>query len=319
MLDMSRIVDATAPLLAALYPGARAQRSAVFWRPGVLVTSEQGLPGAAEAPVVLPGGARATARLAGRDPGTNVAAFRVEADGPAPASVSGATQASPPGAAPEPAQDPARRAAAGPALPPPSEPRVGAFALVLGADAEGGPTARLGVVHRVGPAWDSMAGGRIDRLVRVDARLPAREEGGPVLDAAGGLLGMSTLGPRARVLAIPASTVERVLDPLLAGGGVARGWLGLGLQPVAVPAALRETAGRDAALMVVGLAPGGPAEAAGVLPGDLLLRVDEAAVTDLRAVAAALADRVGQDVALHLLRGGAPVRLTARVAARPRP
>ena len=291
MVDMSRIVDATVPLLAALYPGARAQRSAVFWRPGVLVTSEQGLPGATEVPVVLPGGASATARLAGRDPGTNVAAFRVEADGPVQ----------------------------GPALPPPSEPRVGAFALLLGADTDGGPTARLGVVHRVGPAWDSMAGGRIDRLIRLDARLPAREEGGPVLDAAGGLLGMSTLGPRARVLAIPASTVERVLDPLLSGGGVARGWLGLGLQPVAVPRALREAAGRDAALMVVGLSPGGPAEAAGVLPGDLLLQVDGAAVADLRAVAAALADRVGQGVELHLLRGGAPVSLTALAAARPRP
>lgn len=291
MFDMSRIVDATAPLLAVLHPGARGQRSAVLWRPGVLVTSEQGLPGASEAPVVLPGGARATARLAGRDPGTNVAAFRVEADG----------------------------AARGPALPPPSEPRVGAFALLLGADGEGGPTARLGVVHRVGPAWDSMAGGRIDRLIRLDARLPAREEGGPVLDASGGLLGMSTLGPRARVLAIPASTVERVLEPLLTGGGVARGWLGLGLQPVAVPSALREAAGRDAALMVVGLSPGGPAEAAGVLPGDLLLQVDGAAVANLRAVAAALADRVGQGVALHLLRGGAPVSLTAVVAARPRP
>ena len=279
-------VAAAAPWLTCIHPGSRAQRTATLWRPGVLVTSEQGLPAEAHIPVVMPDGSRGQAVLAGRDPGTNVAALRLELDGPA--------------------------------LADPAEPQVGALALLLGAATDGSATARLALVHRVGPAWESMAGGRIDRLINLDARLSGQDEGGPVLDAAGGLLGMSTLGPRRRVLVIPAATVNRVLAPLLAEGQVARGWLGLGLQPVSVPAAWQEAAGMETGLMVISLASNGPAETAGVLPGDILLSVDGMPTLHPRTVAKALgATSVGKAVTLRLLRGGTPKDLSATVAARP--
>ena len=92
-----------------------------------------------------------------------------------------------------------------------------------------------------------------------------------MLTLGGRLIGMSTAGPRRRALAIPAATIERVLDPLLAEGRIARGWLGVGLQPVMVPDSLREAAGRDSGMMVVSLASGAPAATAGVLPGDIML------------------------------------------------
>src|SRR5262245_8822679 len=72
------------------------------------------------------------------------------------------------------------------------EPQAGALALAFGAQ-EGGVCVRLGVVHSVGPAWYSRAGGRIDRRITLDIGVSPTEEGGPVLDAGGGLLGMSTL------------------------------------------------------------------------------------------------------------------------------
>lgn len=272
--------------LVCVYPGVGAQRTATLWRPGVLVTSEQGLPAGDAVPVVLPGGSHAQAQLAGRDPGTNVAVLRLELDGPA--------------------------------LPALAEPHTGGLALMLGAASDGSPTARLALVHRVGPAWDSLGGGRIDQLISLDARLSGQDEGGPVLDAAGGLLGMSTLGPRRRVLVIPAATVDRVLPPLLAGGQVSRGWLGLGLQPVAIPAGWQASAGLEAGLMVISLATPGPAEQAGVLPGDILLAVDGAAAPHMRAMARTLGSRVaGTDVMLRLLRGGMPIELPVTVAARP--
>lgn len=283
--DLAGLAAAAAPLVVSLYPGARVQRSAVLWQQGVLVTSEQGMPGDAEIPAILPGGVRATATVAGRDPGTNVAVLRVELSGPA--------------------------------RPGDAEPRLGALAVAFGAS-EGAATARLGAIHRVGPAWDSMASGRIDRLIHLDLALSPRDEGGPVLDAGGGMLGMSTLGPRRRVLTIPGSTIERVVPQLLAGGRVAQGWLGLGLQPVGIPAGLQQAAGRDAGLMVVSLAAGGPAELAGVLPGDILLEVAGEAAPHPRAVARALAgDQVGKAVPLKLLRAGAPVDVQATVAMRP--
>jgi S1-C subfamily serine protease len=282
---LAGLAETVAPLLVTLHPGQRTQRSSFLWQDGTLVTSEQGLPDGSQAPALLPGGRRVTASLAGRDPGTNVAALRIE-------HMSGAR----PGA---------------------GEARLGTLVLALGA-AEGAPTVRLGSVHRVGPAWDSMANGRIDRLINLDIRLEPRDEGGPVLDGAGQLLGMSTLGPRRRVLVIPTATIERVVPQLLAGGRVAQGWLGLGLQPVGIPATLRDAAGREAGLMVISLASGGPAEQAGVLPGDILLEVAGAAAPHPRALARALSgDQVGRPVPLLLLRAGSPLQLQATVALRP--
>ena len=159
-----------------------------------------------------------------------------------------------------------------------AEAAVGGFAVALGSDGAGGVTARLGVVHRVGPEWHSMGGGRIDRLIVLDARVAWHEEGGPVLDSAGHVLGISTLGPRRRVLVIPTDTVERSVEALLRDGHVARGWLGVALQPVGLPDAARSAAGSDGGLIVVGLSSGGPAEQAGVLLGDVVLSVDGAAM-----------------------------------------
>lgn len=260
--------------------------SGILWRPDIVVTSEQILPDAVDF-TIRHGEQEQAAKLAGRDPGTNVALLRLAQ--PIASTL------------PEPAPTP----------------RVGALALVLGADPAGGTTARLAMVHAVGPEWHSQAGGRIEAQLRVDARI-GRDEGGPVLDTAGRLLGMSTSGARRRTLVIPAATIARVIDPLLAEGRIARGWLGVGLQPVAVPDSLREVAGRESGMMVVSLATGGPAAQAGVLPGDIVLDLDGAPVRRLRALSAALGpERVGQSASLRLLRAGAMQTLAVVIAARP--
>ncbi|MEO8716463.1 MAG: S1C family serine protease [Acetobacteraceae bacterium] len=289
---LDQLANATAERIAAAAPcvvairASHRPRTGILWRSDVVVTSEQVLGDETELTVVHQG-AELKARMAGRDPGTNVALLRLPE----------ARQGALPAAAPA--------------------PRVGALALLLGADRAGGPTARLAMVHAIGPAWDSMAGGRIDAMLRLDARLGA-DEGGPVLDAAGRLLGMSTAGPRRRTLVIPTATIERILDPLLAAGRIARGWLGVGLHKVGIPKALHAAARRETAMMVMTLAGGGPAEQAGVLPGDILLDVDGSPAPDARALAAKLGpDRIGQQVAVFLLRAGAPLTVSVTVAARP--
>lgn len=279
-------VAAAAPALLCLYPDARAQRSAYLWQPGVAITSEQYLPDHAEVAALLPGGAHGTATLVGRDPGTNIAVLRLDA-----------------------ATSPDRPAA--------HVPRPGEVALAIGA-MDGRASVRVGSVHRVGPAWDSMAGGRIDHHIQLDLPLSGREEGGPVLAADGALMGMSTLGPRRRAIVIPTATLERIVPQLLSGGRVQQGWLGLGLQPVGLPASLHGAAGRDAGLMVVSLAAGGPAETAGVLPGDILLDVAGEPAPHPRSVARALSgEQIGKSVPLRLLRAGSPMEVRATVAMRP--
>ncbi len=265
--------------------GRRGSLSAVLWRAGVLVTSEQSLPDADHYDAVLPGGGHARATLAGRDPATNVAVLRVEAEA-------------------------AEFAVAEPA-------GVGALVLAVGSDGGGGGTARMGGIEVLGPAWESQRGGRIDRLVRIGVRLPPGAEGGPVVDARGALLGMSTFGPRRGVLVIPAATVARVVDPLLQQGRMARGWLGVGLHEVALPPEIAQRAAAAGGLMVMSFADAAPA--AGVLlPGDILVAMAGDAVTTVRALARMLGpDAVGKTLELTLVRGGALTTASVVIGARP--
>ena len=285
-VDLADQVAAAGLFTVGIHAGKRPS-SGILWRPDVVVASEQMLPADASAPRVTHAGQTIGAKLAGRDPTTNVAVLKLEA----------------PVAA---------------ALPATAAPlRVGNLTLLVGADMTGHATARLAMVHALGEAWNSMAGGRIDAMIRLDARLGA-DEGGPVLALGGGLIGMSTSGPRRRTIVIPAATLARVVDPLLAEGRIPRAWLGIALQPVMIPDSLRQAAGRDSGLMVVGLAGGGPSEAAGVLPGDVVLDIDGAPVSRIRALAASLGtDRIGQTVALRVLRAGVVQDISVTIAARP--
>ena len=279
-------IAAAAPVVVGIRTG-RQPRSGILWRPDVVVASEQTLPQDTTAFAVVRGGQTVQATLAGRDPGSNIAVLKLQAP------LEGA-------------------------LPPPTAAvRVGGLVLLAGADASGHPTARLAMVHALGEAWHSMAGGRIDALIRLDTRLGI-DEGGPVLSLAGDLIGMSTSGPRRRTIVIPTATLSRVIDPLLKDGRIARAWLGIGLQPVSIPDSFRQSAGRDSGLMVVSLAGGGPAETAGVLPGDIVLDIDGSALDRPRALSALLnADRIGQTAALRVLRAGAVQAISVTIGARP--
>jgi S1-C subfamily serine protease len=283
--SIAETARAGAGAVAALDWGGRHHISGVLWRPGVLVTSAQSLPESDGYTAILPGGAHAPATLAGRDPATNIAVLTLEA--------------------------------AAPTLPTAEASGVGELVLALGSDGAGEITARMGAIEVLGPAWESQRGGKIDRLIRLGVRLGPAAEGGPVLSAAGGLLGMSTFGPRSDVLVIPAATIGRALDQLLQEGRIARGWLGVGLHPVALPREIAEREGVAGGLMVVNLAEGGPAAAA-LLPGDILLELEGAAVTTSRGVAAALGpETIGRTVALKVLRAGAVTMPSVTIAARP--
>lgn len=280
-------VNAAHGLAVAVRNASHRHISAMVWQ-GAVVTSEQAVGDRDEYEVVSASGATTRARIAGRDAGTNLLVLQPEAPLDAPTAV---------------------RASA----------RVGGLALAIGATVDGAPTARLGLVNAVGPQWYSRAGGRIEQRIALDIRLGRTEEGGPVLDADGALLGMSTLGPPSVVLVIPVATLDRVVPQLLKDGQVARGWLGLGLQPVSIPEPLRQPAGETSGMMVMSIAAGGPGAVAGVTAGDILLTIDGASMRGMRRVMAQLDDAsVGRTVALRLIRGGEVLTLDVLITARPR-
>lgn len=280
-------VAAARGLAVAVRNSAHRHISATLWQ-GAVVTSEQAVGDREEYEIVTASGATAKARIAGRDPGTNVLVLKPEAALDAPTL-------------------------------PRANARVGSLALAIGATVDGAPTARLGLVNAVGQQWYSRAGGRIEQRIALDIRLGRTEEGGPVLDAEGGLLGMSTLGPPDVVLTIPAATLDRVVPQLLNDGQVARGWLGLGLQPVSIPDPLRAAAGETTGMMVMSIAADGPGANAGVTAGDILLTIDGAAMRGMRRILAQLDDTsVGRTVALRLIRGGEVLTVNVLITARPR-
>lgn len=273
------------PRVASISVSGHRLRSGMHWHKDVVVASEQRFPDIVEATVTLADGSGLPARVAGRDPGTNVIALRI--DGP---DLTGL---------------------------PAAEARLGALALAFGAG-DGGTSMRLGIIQSVGPAWHSRAGGRIDRRVTLDLAVTPREEGGPVFDAAGGLLGISTLGPGGRVLVIPSSTVNAVLEPLLSKGRVERGWLGAALQPVLVPEDLQSEVGASRGLMIMRLSNGGPAAQANLHVGDILVAIGGQNVISPTMVAQHLGpDTVGQQLELRLIRAGKLVSQQATIGARP--
>jgi S1-C subfamily serine protease len=280
-----------APIVVGLEPDRAPPSSGILWRKDLVVASEQALPRSAGAVrIPLPDGSSVSANVIGRDPGTNVAVLRLAET-------------------------------ADVALPIAAEPVLGSLVLVMGADGAGGATARLGMVRSLGPAWHSRAGGRIDSRIALDTGLGRSEEGGPVLDAAGHLVGMSTRGPRDRTLVIPAATVARVLEPLVASGRVARGWLGLALQPVSLPDAANADHARPGpegqGLMVMGVTGESPAAKAGVLAGDIVTALDGVATTHPGKLAEMLGpDAIGKALELRLIRAGAPLALSVTIDAR---
>jgi heme/copper-type cytochrome/quinol oxidase subunit 3 len=114
-----------------------------------------------------------------------------------------------------------------------------------------------GVHYHRESAWQSLRGGDVDARIELDTAMRRSAEGELVINAGGACLGMAVYGPRRRVLVIPAATIARVADLLVRHGRIARGYLGLALQPV-------ETEAHQAGAMVMGVDAGGPGAAAGV-------------------------------------------------------
>jgi S1-C subfamily serine protease len=135
------------------------------------------------------------------------------------------------------------------------------------------------------------------------------------------VLGVNTSGlSRGAALAIPAATVDRVADQLLRDGRVARGYLGLGTQPVRLPPALvaRADTPNDVGLMIVSVEAGGPADRAGVMIGDILVRLGDLAVTEPSELLSLLGpDRIGTPITARLVRGGEPLTLDITIGERP--
>jgi S1-C subfamily serine protease len=261
----------------------RSRSSGFLWRPGLIVTAEEALAEEGEVTVTLPGGDTASADLVGRDPTTDIALLRISRS------------------------DLAAAPLAAKSVP------TGAIVVVVGAE-EGAPTAALGMVARTAGSWRSLRGGEIDARIEIGIGMRRSAEGGLAFDTAGRPFGMAVFGPRQRVLVIPSATIERVAAALEKHGRVARGYIGLGLQQVA----LQDGDGTGVMVMSVDL--NGPGAAAGLRQGDVLVTWDSKPVRSVPVLVRALGpESVGRSVLLGIRRGGEPMDVSLTIAERPKP
>jgi S1-C subfamily serine protease len=286
--DLAAAVERAARSVVAVHARPRLPSTGVHWRPGIVVTAEHTVRVDEEIRVAWPDGRTAPARLVARDPGTDLAVLRIgDTDWPVAEVGDSAVL------------------------------NVGNLVLAVGY----GPRASWGVVSAVGGAWRTWRGGEVDRFLRVDLVLYPGFSGGPLVDASAKVAGLVTSGlSRPHELAVPTSTVTRIVDELLATGRISRGYLGLGLQPVALPEALRRLApGSDArGLIVVSLENDGPAARAGMMLGDVLLALEGTAIHDPGDIQTVLAGRrAGTAVTTSLIRAGAPLEVAITLGERP--
>jgi len=183
--------------------------------------------------------------------------------------------------------------------------KVGHLVLVL---TRPGRTVRasLGVVHALGDEWRTHAGGRVDRYLQTDVDVQPGFSGSLLVDLGGRALGMNNAGlMRGASLAVPPATLRRVVEALLAHGQIKRGFIGIGTVPVRLPADIQKTAGQPAGLLVTSVQADSGAGRAGLLLGDVLLAVDGQALSGPADLLPFLeADRIGQPIAVRILRAG---------------
>jgi S1-C subfamily serine protease len=281
--ELADVVGKVGKSVVAVDGRPRFGSSGVFWRPGIIVTAEHTIRREDEIEIALPDGAKTSATVAGSDPGTDIAVLKVEGHaGDVPSVASG-------------------------------DPAPGNLALAIGRSPDSGVNATMGIISAVSGSWRTWRGGRLDRYIRLDLTMYPASSGGLVVNTKGEAIGIATSAlSRIAGLAIPASTINRVVDEILSRGHVARGYLGVGLQPVELP-------DHHKGLIVLSLEPEGPAAKAGVLIGDVLVSLGGTAVTDTDDIQSVLEGHaVGQKIDAGLVRGGAAVTIGIVIGERSR-
>lgn len=201
-----------------------------------------------------------------------------------------------------------------------AEPRVGQLAIAVGRTWSGGVMAGVTNVAVVGGPLRTSRTSRLDRVIRIAQPPHGAFTGGVLIDGAGLALGIMTgAAIRGTTVVVPSAIAWGIAEQIAASGGTQQGFLGV--TTTTVELAERQRGGRNEryGLLVTGLVDDGPAEKAGVFIGDVIVAFDGAAIQEPEELVMRLrGNRVGQDVSLQLLRGGAAQEVRVTIGERPR-
>jgi S1-C subfamily serine protease len=267
--------------------------SGIEWKKGVIVTVHHGVQRDEDIKVLLPEGRAVSAKLAGRDPSTDIAVLRIEDDSSGVLQLGDSTRL-----------------------------KLGHLVLALGRTRRGDLVASNGIVGGISGEWRSRRGGHIDQHIRLDLALYPGFSGGPLLNAKGEVVGINTRGfGHGRAVTVPVATVNRVVAELLEKGHIARPYLGIAMQPVEMPDNMLSKLPAETrfGLLVIHVENSGPAEKAGVLLGDVIFELGGKIVEHADAIQGLLATaQVGDPLQIRVIRAGEikPVSITLGERAR---
>jgi S1-C subfamily serine protease len=222
--------------------------------------------------------------IVGRDPGNDLALLRLE------------------------------KASLAPAERADQEAKVGQVVLALGRPSQGGIEASLGVISAVGGPARTGRGGFLERYLRTDAIPFPGFSGGPLVDIEGRVVGLNTSGlAHGAAITIPGHLAWGVAENLAKFGYIKRGYLGIRSQQVELPPEARRSLGREQGLglLLVSVEKGSPAEAGGLMVGDILVAINHQPVTDHDELSVYLSgESVGKPISVQILRGGQPLEVS---------
>jgi serine protease DegQ len=200
-----------------------------------------------------------------------------------------------------------------------ASPRVGQIALAVARSWSNSVTASAGIVAVIGGPLRTGRGQSLDQIIRVTTPMHDGFAGGAVVDPSGHVVGIATAAHiRGLAVVIPAGIAWKSVAHVLEHGRPRTGFLGVTGQSVRLPDRQRGNVTQERGLLVMAVTPEGPADAAGVLIGDVILALDRQPVGSTDELLNLLtSDRVGRAVPLQVLRGGETRELTVTIGERP--
>lgn len=262
---------------------------------GYILTNNHVIEGADQIQVVLADGRKAPARLVGSDPETDLAVIRIDVPR-LPAIVLGDDAAV----------------------------RVGDVVLAIGNPFGVGQTVTLGIVSALGR--NNLHINQFENFIQTDAAINFGNSGGALVDTDGKLLGINSAiysqsgGSVGIGFAIPVTTARTVLDAIIRDGAVVRGWIGIETQDITPELADSFGLERSSGTIIAGVVRNGPADRAGLLPGDIVLAVggkDAGSTNDTLNLIAQLPP--GGKATMTVMRKNRQATVDVTVGQRPRP
>ena len=261
---------------------------------GYILTNNHVVAAADEIEVALADGRKATATVVGADPDTDLAIIKIDLPN-LPSITFGRIE----------------------------EARVGDVVLAIGNPFGVGQTVTMGIISALGR--NHLGVNTFENFIQTDAAINPGNSGGALVDTSGNLLGINAViysrtgGSLGIGFAVPVSTAKQVMESIIATGQVVRGYIGVEPQDITADMAEALKLPRTAGAMIAGVQRNGPADKAGLKPGDILIGVDDNPVADTASMLNLVAQlKPGNSAKLKIVRGNSETDLTVNVGKRPK-